>query len=226
MKRSLTMSCMAAAVLAATSLPAQAYEAGDWVFRARIISVSPDESSSVVSINGAPQATTGVGVDSDTVPEIDFTYMLHRNWGLELILGTSHHNVSPNAPLAGALGNNSNIIDAKVLPPTLTLQYHFAPSSNIRPYAGLGINYTHFYSEKVTGGLDQAGAEVDMDDSWGLAAQVGVDIDMNKDWFLNIDAKYIKIDTTADFSGTTVGNASVDVDIDPWVIGIGFGTTF
>lgn len=225
MKRSLALGCVAAAVLSATSLTAQAYEAGDWVFRARIITVSPDEESSTVRASGVGIAGSGVGVNDDTVPEIDFTYMLHRNWGLELILGTSQHDVDGS----GVINGLGNIIDSKVLPPTLTLQYHFAPSSTIRPYAGVGINYTYFYDERVTGGLDAPGAKVDIDDSWGLAVQAGVDIDINKDWFFNVDVKYIDIDTTANFSNTALGAGvpvAVDVDIDPWVFGIGVGTTF
>lgn len=219
------LSLLAASCLLATSLPAQAYEAGDWVFRARLITVNPDESSSTVRSSGAGIAGSGVGVNSDTVPEIDFTYMLQRNWGLELILGTSRHDVDGT----GTINGLGNIIDSKVLPPTLTLQYHFAPSSNIRPYAGAGINYTYFYDEKVTGGLDAPGAKVKIDDSWGLALQAGVDIDINKDWFVNFDVKYIDINTTAHFKNTALGAGipvAVDVDIDPWVFGIGFGTTF
>jgi outer membrane protein len=219
------MSCAAAALLSATSLPAQAYEAGDWVFRARLINVNPDDDSSAVSAAGVDIPGSGVSVDDDTVPEVDFTYMLHRNWGMELILGTSRHDVDGT----GSINGLGNIIDSKVLPPTLTLQYHFLPSNNIRPYAGVGVNYTHFYDEKVKGGLDAPGADVDIDDSWGLALQAGVDIDINEDWFFNVDVKYIDIDTTADFSNTALGvgvPVSVDVDIDPWVFGIGIGTTF
>lgn len=223
MKQTLAISCLAAAALAATSLPAQAYEAGDWVFRARLISVNPDEDSSAVAVNGTPIAGSGVSVNNDLVPEVDFTYMLNSHWGMELILGTSSHDVKGQGPVIGTLGN---IIDSKVLPPTLTLQYHFSPSSNIRPYAGVGLNYTHFYDESVTGGLAQPGARVNIDDSWGLAAQAGVDVDVSKDWFVNFDVKYIDINTTAKFKNTTVGNVAVDVDIDPWVFGIGIGTTF
>lgn len=224
MKHSLKRALPAAfaLTLGLTAMPAAAYEAGDWIVRARLISVSPDESSSAVRVGPANVAGSSVSVNNDVVPELDFTYMLDPHWGLELILATSSHDIDAEGTLAG-LGN---IIDAKVLPPTLTLQYHFSPSSNIRPYAGVGINYTHFYDEEVTGGLDVPGADVDLDDSWGLAAQVGVDVDINKDWFVNFDVKYIDISTEASFHNTAVGAVDVDVDIDPWVFGIGIGTTF
>lgn len=208
--------------LGLSALPAAAYEAGDWVVRGRIINVNPNDDSSAVKVGVANVPGSGVSVNDDTTLELDFTYMLDPHWGLELILATSSHEVDAE----GTLTTLGNAADVKVLPPTLTLQYHFLPSSNIRPYAGVGINYTHFYDEEVKGVLDAPGADVDLDDSWGLAAQVGVDVDINKDWFVNFDVKYIDINTEASFTNTAAGAVDVDVDIDPWVFGIGIGTTF
>ena len=72
--------------------------------------------------------------------------MLDRNWAVELILGYSQHDVDTKNPARTAAGVDlGQVIQAKALPPTLTLQYHFAPDSNIRPYVGLGLNYTYFF---------------------------------------------------------------------------------
>ncbi|PHS71557.1 MAG: hypothetical protein COB23_00880 [Methylophaga sp.] len=215
------------ALLAATGLstivtPVLAYEAGDWLVRGRIINVNPDDSSGAISVGGTDVAGSGVKIDSDTVPEIDITYMISPNWGVELIAAISSHDVDAT----GTLSTLNNVIDAKALPPTLLLQYHFSPNSNIRPYVGAGINYTYFFDESVDDVLDIPGAKVDLDDSWGLAAQAGVDIALNNDWFVNLDVKYIDIDTTAKFKGTAVGSAKVNVDIDPIVWGIGIGRRF
>ncbi len=226
MKNSLKRALPAAIALTLglTAMPATAYEAGDWIVRARLITVNPDEDSSAIASNGVDVAGSGVSVDNDLVPELDFTYMVDRHWGLELILGTSEHDINATGTLAPALGQ---IGEAKVLPPTLTLQYHFLPSNNIRPYAGIGINYTHFYDERATGAIDGGNTKLDLDDSWGLAAQAGVDIDINKEWFINFDVKYIDISTEATFKNTNgLGTVTADVDIDPWVFGVGVGTTF
>ena len=224
MKNSLKRALPAAIALTLglSAMPAAAYEAGDWVVRGRIINVNPNDDSSDVLVNSGAVAGSGVSVNDDTTLELDFTYMLDPHWGLELILATTKH----EADAEGALASLGTAVEAKVLPPTLTLQYHFSPSSNIRPYAGVGINYTHFYDEEVKGVLDQAGAKADLKDSWGLAAQVGVDVDINKDWFVNFDVKYIDIDTDASLNNTLAGAVDVDVDINPWVFGIGIGTTF
>lgn len=217
--------------LASAAMPAMAYEAGDWLVRGRIINVNPNDDSGTLSTD-LGNLGKGVTVDSDTVPELDITYMITRNWGAELILGYSQHTVTLSGAAANAVGGSfsgsMNVIDTKVLPPTLTLQYHFMPDSNIRPYVGAGINYTYFFDESVpsSSAVAAAGDKVKLDSSWGFAAQAGVDIAINDDWFVNADVKYIDIDTTAHFTNTAAGSAKIDADIDPFVFGIGIGRRF
>jgi len=220
----LALALVAATGISAIATPAMAYEAGDILVRGRIINVNPNDDSSVLTLGGSPTAGTGVTVDSDTVPELDITYMLDRNWGAELILGYSKHTVTSY----GAGLTDPRVINAKVLPPTLTVQYHFNTDSNIRPYIGAGVNYTYFFDEKVTGTLKTAGSKVNMESSWGLAAQAGVDVAVNDDWFVNLDVKYIDMNTKAKFNGTNAAGVpiSVNVDVNPIVWGIGIGRRF
>lgn len=223
MKKSVFTAVMMTAISLGAATPVMAYEAGDWLIRGRVINVNPNDDSGNLYIGGISSGTEGVKVDDDTVPELDITYMLSRNWGVELILGYSEHTVTTHKSWS-ALGD---VIDSKVLPPTLTLQYHFLPDASIRPYLGVGVNYTYFFDEEVAGSvLDIPGAKVKLDSSWGLAAQAGVDIAINQDWFVNMDVKYIDIDTEAHFSGTPVGSAKITADIDPLVWGIGIGRRF
>ncbi len=222
----------------ATSLTAQAagVQAGDWIVRVRGIHVSPNDSSTEVEVPalGGNVPGSSVSVNSSTVPELDITYMLTPHIGAELILGTSQHDVAPHgAALIGALDGlpplgtgSDNVIEAWALPPTLTLQYHFAPNSSVRPYAGVGVNYTLFYSEDVSGPLAVSGSSVNMRPSLGWAAQFGADFDLANGWFANIDVKYIDMNTTAEFRNTAVGDVNVDVDINPFVFGIGIGRRF
>jgi len=120
--------------------PAFAKE-GDVLVRARAIVVAPNESSGAVS--GIPGSKVGVG--DSVMPEVDFTYMATNHIGAELILATTKHSVSGRGTISG-LGDVAN---TWVLPPTLTLQYHFAPDGRVRPYLGAGINYSTFYSSKA-----------------------------------------------------------------------------
>ena len=210
---------------ALTSGPLAAYEAGDWLVRGRIIAVMPDGSSNTVTLNGGSVGSK-VGVDNDLVPEVDFTYMLTRNWGVELILASSEHDVKAKGGVLAGLGN---IIEARNLPPTLTLQYHFMPDSRYQPYAGIGVNYTLFFNEDASSSLKGSivgpKASVDLDPSIGLALQLGMDVAIDKNWFMNFDVKYIDMETDASIS-TTAGKVKVNVDIDPWIYGIGIGRRF
>lgn len=222
--RKLAYACITGIIMSGPIQTALAYEAGDWLVRGRIIDVNPNDDSGDL-YTGAGNLGEGVSVNEDTVPELDITYMLSPYWGLELILAYSQHDVdSRGVPSGLGLGK---VIDAMVLPSTLTLQYHFLPNATVRPYVGLGVNYTHFFDESVSGVLDQSGAKVKLDASWGLAAQAGIDIDINQDWFANLDVKYIDIQTEARFSGINLVNtANINTEINPFVYGIGIGRRF
>lgn len=83
-----------------------------------------------------------------------------------------------------------------------------------------GVNYTYFFDEKIPSSslLSQSGDNVNLERSWGWAAQMGMDVTLNQDWFVNMDVKYLDIDTTARFKSTAAGNAKINVDIDPYYL--------
>ena len=202
-------------------------EQGDWLVRLRGIAVAPNDDSSQVSLNNTALPGTGVEVDTQGIPEIDVTYMFHRHWGVELIAGTAEHNVNLQGNI-GPVVSGTKLFDTWVLPPTVTLQYHFFPDKKFRPYIGAGANFTTFIDENASPALESAlgtPVSVKMDNSWGWALQAGMDIDIKNNWFFNFDIKYIDIDSTAklDFGPNRL---SVDVDVDPWVAGAGVGYRF
>ena len=204
---------------------AQAYEPGSWILKGGIANVDPDSDSGPIVIGGAPQGGTGVEVDSAATLYLNIGYALSENLVLELLADTtSKHDVNATGGLAG-LGQ---IVTVKTLPPTLTLQWHFNPKGKVRPFAGAGINYTTFLDETTSASLNNAlggPSSVKLDDSWGLALQAGMDIMLTDKWFLNLNLYYIDIDTKANIT-SPAGPVSVDVNVDPWVYGIGIGTTF
>ena len=226
----LAVALLAALGLSAVAAPAMAYEAGDWLVRGRIAHIAPNDDSGRLYVTAADASIgEGVTLDSDTIPELDITYMITPNWGVELILGYSEHTIKAHKDAAAAVPTLGNVIETKVLPPTLLLQYHFAPNSNIRPYVGAGINYTYFFDEKVSSSsvLSQSGDDIDLDSSWGFAVQAGLDVAINDDWFVNADVKYIDMETEAHFSGVAaVGSAHINAEINPLVWSVGVGRRF
>ncbi|WP_300396578.1 OmpW family outer membrane protein [uncultured Sphingobium sp.] len=217
--KTLLLAAAGAAVFA--SVPAQAKQ-GDILVRLRGIVVAPNEKSGSV-LPAFPGEK--VSVNNAVAPEIDVTWMASDHIGFELIAATTKHSASGRTGTTGSIGK---LASTWVLPPTLTAQYHFLPDAPVRPYVGAGVNYTLFYSEDASGALESAvgKTKVHMSDSFGWAAQAGVDIDLNDRLFLNIDVKYIDIDTTARLSTTAAGVQKVHVDLDPLVFGIGVGMRF
>lgn len=218
MKSVSSAAVIAAATLIATS--AAATERGDFLVRLRGIVVAPTESSGPL-LPGFPSGF--VGVENAVVPELDFTYFLTKHIGAELILASSPHDIVGE----GALEGVGDIAEVLVLPPTLTLQYHFAPDAKIRPYVGAGVNYSIFYKSDASDELEAAIGQtsVDLDDSVSWAFQAGVDIDLRGRWFLNADIKYINMDTRATLTTGSLIN-TVDVDVNPIVAGVGVGYRF
>lgn len=220
---------LTAAIAAAlfSSMPVQALEKGDILVRARVININPDVNNGnelTLHSNGMPLGG-GVDVDDATTLDIDFTYMVTNNFGVELLLDlSSKHDVKATGALSG-----TDIGDVRVLPPALIAQWHFLPNNNIRPYAGAGVNYTFIFDENTDGDLDNAlggNTKLSVDDTWGMVAQVGVDIDINKDWYVNIDAKYIQMNTHAEVKVNGVKTADANFDLNPMVLGVGIGTRF
>lgn len=191
-----------------------------WIIRLRALRVTPTERTGPV-LPSFPSAHTAV--TNSYAPELDFTYMATRHLGAELILATTKHDIDGR----DALDPLGKLAHTWVLPPTLTLQYHFFPEGHVRPYVGAGVNYTIFYSEKASGALQNAigSTKVGLSDSVGYALQAGVDIDVSRRVFVNFDLKYLDIDTTARL--TTGGLVNRErVHLDPLVPGIGVGMRF
>lgn len=158
-----------------------------------------------------------IRVEDKVIPEVDISYFFTKNVAAELILTyPQKHNVNISAgPLAQGIGS------FKHLPPTLTLQYHFMPDSNFRPYVGAGINYTDISDVNLRSTIAGVNLELDQD-SVGGALQAGFDYKIANNVFLNFDVKKIYIDSDVKINGTKVSR----VKLDPLAIGIGIGYRF
>jgi outer membrane protein len=181
---------------------AQAAEPSTWILRIGAHDVAPKSNNHAV-----------VNVDAAKMLTFNLTRMIDERWGVEILAALPfRHDIN--------LNGGGKVAEVKHLPPTVSLQYHFAPEARFRPYAGVGLNATIFFSEHTTGALD--GADLELDSSFGAAAQLGMDFDISADWFLNADVRWIDIDTGAKLDGVSLG----DVAIDPLTFGISIGRRF
>ncbi|HVP85262.1 MAG TPA: OmpW family outer membrane protein [Rhizomicrobium sp.] len=210
--RSLISLFSAALVSTAALSPAIADDdsgvAGHFQVRVRAVAVEP-EPSAKITLSGNDVGGTTTITDS-VVPEIDGTYFITDNIGVELIAATTKHTASNS--------NTGPIASVWLLPPTLTAQYHFMPDSWIRPYVGAGINYTIFYDTR------SAIPDLKFGDRFGWALQAGLDAPIpNTPYFVNFDIKKLFLSTNVK---GLAGALKANVDIDPWLVGLGVGIRF
>lgn len=212
---------------------ATAHEAGSWVLRAGVGTVEPKDDNLELGTFALPVggtiANTAVQVDRGTSLTFGGTYMFTANWGFDILaaLPFSHDINVSSSDLAADLP----LGETKHLPPTFSVQYHFSPDTAFQPYVGVGLNYTTFFDEEVTAEAVSIGVtDISLDDSFGLALQLGADVELNDNWLLNVDFRYIDIETDATVTVTDgVLSASADigtVEIDPLVFAIGFAYRF
>jgi outer membrane protein len=160
-----------------------------------------EKTTGVTGIGIPPGADASIG-DATTLL---FTaeYALSPNIGVELVLG-----VPPKikATATGSVAFLGEVLTARNVAPTVLFNYHFgAPGSALRPYVGIGVNYTKF-----TGISTPYGWDVHMTDSNGLAGQVGVDYAFSKQLglFASVGVADVRSKLTA--TGATVLQTTID----------------
>lgn len=202
--RHLPRNLLLSALALSLSTPALA---DDWFVRAGAAHVDPKSDNG--SLAGGALAAS---IDSNTQLGLILGRQLTDNWALELLAASPFkHTVSLNGVEA---------VDFKHLPPTLSLQYRFAPAAAVSPFIGAGLNYTRTWDESSLGPV--AGADVQLGNSWGLAGQVGLAVKLGESMELVLEARYIDIAVDVSVNGVDVGTA----DVDPMVYALTLGWRF
>ncbi|MFL5253670.1 MAG: OmpW/AlkL family protein [Rhodopila sp.] len=194
------------------SQPLVGKQAGTFMIRARAIGIIPEDNRSSTTIGGS------VSTSATAAPELDFSYFLTDNFALELIAASIRHEIK-------ATGTALNTVDVGkiwVLPPTLTLQYHFMPHSAFSPYVGVGMTVAWFYASSPA---TPTVTHFSVGNNVGVALQAGFDYNFSGHWFANFDVKqiFINADAHIDALGTTV---RAHTGLDPLIIGAGIGYRF
>ncbi len=211
-----TTALAGAAPAFAADLPASRPEApapvlpqwSPWMIRARALMVVPRDDATLYAA-GERLFGANVNVSNSVVPELDITYFFTPNLAAELILGVTPHRIKGAGALAGA-----PIGKAWLLPPTLTLQYHFTGLGAFKPYVGAGVNYTMFFDEQARGDF----TSFRLKDGFGFALQAGFDYMLDAHWGINFDVKKIFLETDVKVNhGAVYGKARLD----PWLISTG-----
>ncbi len=185
----------AAVMMAGTGAMAQS--AGDWTVGVGFGYVQPKDDNGLL----AGAATT---IDENTQLTLTAEYFIRDNLGIEILAATPFEHTATIAGVGTAT--------TKHLPPTISLNYHFANSSKVTPFVGVGINYTTFFDTTSALGT------VKMEDSFGLALHAGLDYAVSANGAIRADIRWIDIDTEVKLNGAPIGTA----EIDPVVLGVSY----
>ena len=210
----LMMAPAAHAQSANTSTDYVGKQAGTFMVRARVIEVAPlDSSSSISAIGGTVHASTQIA------PEVDLSYFLTDNVAVEAIAASTRHELQARGTALGTVDVGSTY----VLPPAVTLQYHFLPHERLSPYLGAGLDVAFFYDESKG---NPAITKLDVRTAVGPVVQAGVDYNITGHWFLNADVKVLLLSPTANIDTSLGVNLKAKVALNPLVAGVGVGYRF
>jgi outer membrane protein len=186
--------------------------AGDWIVNGRVTDVFSQADDAITTAAGVDSGLH-VDVGDSVMPTLGFTYFLTDHLAIEAILGATQHEIR-------AKGGATDVAvhETWVLPPVVTLQYRPLTEGRFSPYVGAGVNYMVFFD-----GKDKNDFKVKLDDGFGYALQAGADIGVKGPWSLNVDVKKVWFNTDADVND---GALKSEVNLDPWVVSVGFGRKF
>lgn len=195
--------CIAAVAALTVAAPVAAQQAGDWTVGVGIINVDPKNDNGTLADGAYP-----THIQDSTRPQFTVEYFIRDNIGIELLAATPfRHTIKSNGTKIGTV---------KHLPPTVSLQYHFDATPQFKPFVGVGVNFTGFWDAKAKGPLD--GNDLDVDNSWGLAAHLGADYWFDQVSGMRTDVRWIDIDSDVKLNGDKIGK----VNIDPVTVGLAY----
>lgn len=193
------------------------FQSGNILLRLRVDGVVPENFSSSVTLTGSNElAGSTVHVSSYVIPELDLSYFFTPHLSIEAIAGTSRHNAWATTPIGTV-----KVGSTWVIPPIITLQYHFSEIGGFVPYVGVGFAAMIFYNtHHAQGGVVSS---VYFNNGIGPALEAGLDYHVSGNWYANFAIKQSFAGTEAHIDhGVIVGKTALD----PTVIGIGAGYRF
>lgn len=162
-------------------------------------------------VHPKPNGNSEFEVDSDAGFSLGTTYLFSKHWALELFAAfpRSHELHDAGGDRVGSF---------EMIPTTATVQYHISDQGGrMRAYVGLGVGHASVGSEHTKGAL--AGRNLDIDDATGIAAAVGLDMDIGSKWFVNIDARWLDLNSSLQLDG----GRSDRLVLDPYLFGLSIG---
>jgi outer membrane protein len=181
-----------------------------------------------------PYVPAGVNLTAENLETLYVGIVRHLpdNFALELALGwpplSKVKGVGP-ATLGSTPYNGQVISSARWISPTLLFEYNFLPdTAKLRPYLGVGVNYTTFYDRDSTAAGNAASGgptRISLTSSVGPAATGGLTYRINDHWHLHASYGWSEVRTR--FTGDTDGFVrSTHISFGPQALIVSGGYSF
>lgn len=190
----------------ATALGSTAVQAQEWVAKIGVTRYDTHSRTTGITGPGIPP-----GADAKTGDSTTMILVLERrfdaNAAAELVIGIPPRVKARATGSVAFLGDD--VLSAKNLAPTFIFNYHFRdPSAALRPYLGVGINYTRFGSIRST-----LAPDVKMSDSVGPVVQAGLSYAINKQ--MGAFASIARVDVKSRVVAVASTVLTTDIDFAP-----------
>ena len=161
--------------------------------------------------------------NDNVVPTVAIEYFLSDSVSVETICCITQHDVDATTGLPGA----ELVSDAKVIPATVTLKYHF-PVGGAKPYVGVGPTYFLWVDSQPGAATIPLGVtRQTLSDELGLVVQGGIDVPVgDRGLAIALDAKRYFVSTTARWYADQALAIQTKHKLDPWVLSAGLAWRF
>lgn len=233
--KKLTLRALPVAAVTAVSLcrltPALADDVPSNTVRAGMYAIFYHTSSDDLS---GPFTPAGLSVDLKNTQTAYFAYVrrLNASFDVELAFGVppKTETVGRGPATLGSVPYNGQVIaTAKWLAPSALLEYKFFPESSVlRPYVGVGVNYTSFYDRQVTaaGSAVSGGpTRLSLTSSVGPVGTIGLKYQPRTHWQVIVSYSISKVDS--DLKADTAGEIhTTHVKFGPQALVVAAGYSF
>lgn len=181
--------------------------------------------------------TTLESIDPDEIDDVDIDFDSETGYGLglnffignRLSLAASIHRFEPDAfataanpalpPLA--LG------ELEVVPLSVVLQLHLLPNSAFDPYIGVGVGYVLVDDLESRDDVQQIEFDrVELEDDYGVVFNLGFSFDLMSALALNVDAKYIPVESAATVVFLAGPEEQGEIEVNPLILSAGLSFQF
>lgn len=197
-----------------------------WMIQGGITQIAPNVSSGTLSAP-SPSGTT-VGINSNSQPTGQLTYVYNDHWSVAVPLGLGFKHKLYGT---GAISNTGQIGTVTALPISVFGQYRLGDAhAKFRPYGMAGLSYAYFHDAQGSATLNGLNPINPVGGSTGLkveskfapSAGFGMFIRIDDRWFVDLSYAKTFLKTTTTLST----GQSIQTTLNPGITSFGIGMRF